>query len=86
MQHRVLGHSRTRCGVQVLLEKGVEEGRILFLTLIAAPEGIHRVCRAYPRIKIITSEIDEGMEDLHVVPGGDPGKGTLWWWAWDSAT
>ena len=56
--------------MQVLLEKGVQQGHILFLTLIAAPEGIHRVCKEYPRVKVITSEIDEGMEELHVVPGG----------------
>jgi len=37
---------------QVVLEKGVDEGRILFLTLIAAPEGIHRICRSFPRVKV----------------------------------
>ena len=36
----------------MVLEKGVDEGRILFLTLIAAPEGIHRICRAFPRVKV----------------------------------
>lgn len=56
--------------MQVILEKGVEEGKILFLSLIAAPEGIHRVCRAYPRVKLIVSEIDEGIgENFQVFPG-----------------
>ena len=56
--------------VQVLLSKGVEEGKILFLSLIAAPEGIHRICAAFPRVKLITSEIDEGIgPDFQVVPG-----------------
>lgn len=55
--------------VQVLLENGVEEGKILFLTVIAAPEGIRRVCGAYPRIKVLTSEIDEGVDQFHIVPG-----------------
>jgi hypothetical protein len=53
----------------VLLENGVEEGKILFLTVIAAPEGIRRVCGAYPRIKVLTSEIDEGVDQFHIVPG-----------------
>lgn len=35
---------------QVLLEKGVEEGKILFLTLIAAPEGLTNICRRYPKV------------------------------------
>ncbi len=57
--------------LQVLLDKGVEESKILFLTVIAAPEGIRRICGAYPRLRVLTSEIDEGMEDLHIVPGED---------------
>ena len=53
------------------MKKGVEEHKILFLTLIAAPEGIHRVCGAFPQLKVITSEIDEGIgENFQVIPGG----------------
>lgn len=54
---------------QVLLNKGVQEGNILFLSLVAAPEAVHRVCRAFPKLKLITSEIDEGLEAYRVVPG-----------------
>jgi hypothetical protein len=58
---------------QVLLKKGVEESKILFLTLIAAPEGIHRVCGTFPQVKIITSEIDQGIgENFEVIPGKQP--------------
>ena len=54
----------------MLLSKGVEESKILLLTLIAAPEGIHRVCEVFPLVKIVTSEIDEGIgEDYQVYPG-----------------
>lgn len=56
--------------VQVLLDKGVDENRILFLNLISAPEGIHRICKQFPRLKLITSEIDEAVNDEYqVVPG-----------------
>lgn len=56
--------------IRVLLGKGVEEGKILFLSLIAAPEGINKVCREFPKIKVITSEIDEYVDaDFRVVPG-----------------
>jgi uracil phosphoribosyltransferase len=53
------------------MSKGVDEGKILFLSLIAAPEGIHMVCRKFPRVKVITSEIDEGIDEstFQVVPG-----------------
>ncbi len=55
----------------MLLGKGVEEGKILFLSLIAAPEGIRKICGAYPRVKVITSEIDGGIDEMtfQVVPG-----------------
>ncbi|KAL6770595.1 hypothetical protein ACKKBF_B31885 [Auxenochlorella protothecoides x Auxenochlorella symbiontica] len=62
------GYSAQRA-IQVLLDKGVDEGRILFLNLVAAPEGVHRICRAFPRLKLVTSEIDEGLEAFAVIPG-----------------
>lgn len=38
--------------MQVLLSKGVKEDRILFLSLVAAPEGIHKICSDFPRVKV----------------------------------
>lgn len=35
-----------------------------------APEGIHAVCKKFPKLKIVTSEIDMTLnKDLHVIPG-----------------
>ena len=64
------GNSASRA-IRVLLDRGVDEGRILFLTLIAAPEGIHRVCGSFPRLKLVTSEIDSGVDPASgaVTPG-----------------
>ena len=55
----------------MLLGKGVDEGKILFLSLIAAPAGIHQLCAKYPRMKVVTSEIDHGLDEktFQVVPG-----------------
>ncbi|KAK9052378.1 hypothetical protein SSX86_029007 [Deinandra increscens subsp. villosa] len=56
--------------ISLLMNKGVSESNIIFLNLIAAPEGIHAVCRQYPRLKIVTSEIDVGLNELsRVIPG-----------------
>ncbi|XP_075474855.1 uridine kinase-like protein 5 isoform X2 [Primulina tabacum] len=56
--------------VSVLLGKGVAESNIIFLNLIAAPEGIHAVCQKFPRLKIVTSEIDASLnKDMRVIPG-----------------
>jgi uridine kinase len=38
--------------------------------LIQAPKGVHVVCKSFPRIKIVTSEIEIGLnEDFRVIPG-----------------
>ncbi|CAI5492452.1 unnamed protein product [Closterium sp. Naga37s-1] len=56
--------------IELLLHRGVPEERIIFLNLISAPEGIHNVCRRFPQLKIVTSEIDSGInEEYRVVPG-----------------
>ncbi|XP_050384023.1 uridine kinase-like protein 5 [Argentina anserina] len=56
--------------ISLLLSKGVPESNIIFLNLIAAPEGIHAVCKRFPMLKLVTSEIDLSLnEDLRVIPG-----------------
>ena len=56
--------------ISLILEKGVPESNIIFLNLISAPQGVHMVCKRFPRIKIVTSEIETGLnEDFRVVPG-----------------
>ncbi|XP_048327231.2 uridine kinase-like protein 5 [Ziziphus jujuba] len=56
--------------ISLLLSKGVPESNIIFLNLIAAPEGIHVVCKKFPKLKLVTSEIDASLnEHLHVIPG-----------------
>ncbi|KAJ6376800.1 hypothetical protein OIU76_025868 [Salix suchowensis] len=56
--------------ILLLISKGVPESNIIFLNLISAPQGVHVVCKRFPRIKIVTSEIETGLnEDFRVVPG-----------------
>lgn len=45
--------------VQVLKARGVPEERILFLNLIASPEGISNFVTKFPRLKVVTAFIDE---------------------------
>ncbi|KAI9317631.1 PRTase-like protein [Dichotomocladium elegans] len=61
--------------VKVLLENNVREERIIFLNLMAAPEGIDAFIKAYPKIKIVTGEIDASLdENKYIIPGvGDFG-------------
>ncbi|CAD6218624.1 unnamed protein product [Miscanthus lutarioriparius] len=56
--------------IDLLIRKGVPEGRIIFLNLISAPEGIQCICKRFPSLKIVTSEIDYGLnEEFRVIPG-----------------
>ncbi|TQV99130.1 hypothetical protein V2A60_004624 [Cordyceps javanica] len=61
--------------VQVLKAKGVPEDRILFLNLIASPEGINNFVKKFPQLKVVTAFIDEGLDEKnYIVPGlGDFG-------------
>eukprot|EP00850_Spirogloea_muscicola_P021314 SM000244S08549 [mRNA] locus=s244:2006:7033:- [translate_table: standard] len=68
--------------IELLINKGVPESHIIFLNLISAPEGIHIVCKRFPTLKIVTSEIDHSINDKwRVVPGmgefGDRYFGTI---------
>ncbi|KAL4192526.1 hypothetical protein AMTRI_Chr06g172430 [Amborella trichopoda] len=56
--------------IELLIQKGVPESHIIFLNLISAPEGIHTVCKRFPSLKIVTSEIDVALnEEYRVIPG-----------------
>lgn len=45
--------------VEVLKARGVPEDRILFLNLIASPEGVRNFATKFPRLKVVTAFIDE---------------------------
>lgn len=56
--------------VRVLLDHDVPPENIVILTLIASPLGLHSLAYAFPSIKIITAEVDIGLnEHKHIVPG-----------------
>ncbi|KAG6633336.1 hypothetical protein CIPAW_12G041900 [Carya illinoinensis] len=55
--------------------KEVHESQIILLNIICAKEGIEKVCKKYPELKVVTSAIDVGVnEQGKVIPGiGDFG-------------
>jgi len=62
--------------VEVLIEHGVPEERIIFINLIASPEGLKTFCGKYPTLRVITGWIDQGLnEKAYIIPGlGDFGE------------
>ncbi|KPI41742.1 Uracil phosphoribosyltransferase [Cyphellophora attinorum] len=61
--------------VEVLKNRGVPEERILFLNLIASPEGIQKFSEKVPKVRVVTAFVDQGLDErFYIVPGlGDFG-------------
>jgi len=61
--------------IEVLKEKGVKEEKIIFVNLIACPEGIKKVSEEFPNVKIVTGFIDKKLNSkAYILPGlGDFG-------------
>ncbi len=56
--------------INTLKARGVLEERILFVSVIASTQGVHQLCTKFPKMKIITSEVDAGLsDDNRVLPG-----------------
>lgn len=49
---------------EVLKSRGVPESRILFLNLIASPEGIGNFVKKFPKLRVVTAFIDKVSELL----------------------
>ncbi|GIH05176.1 uracil phosphoribosyltransferase [Rhizocola hellebori] len=64
-----------RAAIEVLLEAGVAEEKIIFISLIAVPEGLDAVLDNHRAVRIVTSAIDERLnENAYMLPGiGDFG-------------
>ena len=61
--------------IQVIMDAGVPEEHIVFVNLLSAPEGIRVVRDRHPRVRLVTSSIEEGLnENAFMQPGiGDFG-------------
>lgn len=56
--------------IEVLIDTGVPENRIVFLNLVSCPEGLKAMYEAYPNVKVVTAWIDDKLNDKkYIVPG-----------------
>eukprot|EP01007_Sphenomonas_quadrangularis_P002396 NODE_3845_length_398_cov_50.707736_g3407_i0.p1 GENE.NODE_3845_length_398_cov_50.707736_g3407_i0~~NODE_3845_length_398_cov_50.707736_g3407_i0.p1 ORF type:complete len:84 (+),score=17.96 NODE_3845_length_398_cov_50.707736_g3407_i0:23-253(+) len=53
----------------------VDPGKVIFLNVVSAPEGLRRMHEEFPTMKIITMAVDAGLNEAKfIVPGlGDFG-------------
>lgn len=63
------------CAIEQLVKVGVKEENIVFLNLVAAPEGIEKLLKKYPKIRIVSCALDKSLNELkYILPGlGDFG-------------
>jgi uridine kinase len=56
--------------IRILLDHDVPEENIVFLSLLVARQGVFAIANAFPKVKMITSEVDpELSEEFHIIPG-----------------
>jgi hypothetical protein len=53
--------------VDVLKNKGVPEDHILFLNLIASPEGAKKFADVFPKVRVVTAFVDQGLDEKKYV-------------------
>ena len=61
--------------IDVLKKRGVPDEQILFLALVAAPEGVQVVQDAHPNVKVYVASLDSHLDEhAYIIPGlGDAG-------------
>ena len=61
--------------VDVMKKRGVPDESILFLALVAAPEGVEVFQQAHPGVKLFVASLDSHLdENAYIIPGlGDAG-------------
>jgi uracil phosphoribosyltransferase len=61
--------------IDELVKAGVHPERIVFVNVVCCPEGLKRMAKAWPQVRIITAAVDEKLNgDKYIVPGlGDFG-------------
>jgi uracil phosphoribosyltransferase len=52
-----------KAAIQVLLDNGATEERIMFLNVVSCPEGLQAIQSAYPAVQIVTGTVDAGLNE-----------------------
>lgn len=52
-----------KAAIQVVLDNGAKEEDIIMLCVVSCPEGIANVLETYPKMRIVSGEIDAGLNE-----------------------
>ncbi len=56
--------------IKILKQSGVKEEKIIFVNLLSCYEGLKTTFEKYPKIRILTTEIDKGLDSKHFISPG----------------
>lgn len=61
--------------VSLFLKKGIKIDNITFVSILSCPQGLDLLTESFPKLKIVTAKIDEGLNKKgYIIPGlGDAG-------------
>jgi len=63
--------------IRVLLDHGVREDHIIFVTFLAAPRGVRVLNRVFPQVKIVTGSADPTLTPIWIPGNGEEGRNIL---------
>lgn len=63
--------------IRVLLDHGIQEDHIIFVTILASPRGVHVLNRRFPKVKIVTGGVDPHLTPIWVPGDGNEGRTVL---------
>ncbi|CAD5226000.1 unnamed protein product [Bursaphelenchus xylophilus] len=56
--------------IRILLDHDVKEENITLLSLLMAETGVHSIAYAFPKVKLVTTAVDNRINELcHIIPG-----------------
>lgn len=65
----------SKAAINLFLKKGILIENLVFVSILASPQGVENLTEAFPDLKIYTAKIDDGLNSkAYIVPGlGDAG-------------
>ncbi len=70
MDATVASGAAAMMAIRVLLDHDVSEQNILLCSLLMAVSGVHSIAYAFPKVKVVTTQVDPEVSDrFYILPG-----------------
>lgn len=70
MDATVASGAASMMAIRILLDHEVAEENIIFCSLLMAMSGIHTIAYAFPKVLMVTTEVDPEVNDkFYILPG-----------------